>query len=86
MSNLKFLYQFRNCEFAFKCDADWFELDDTDNEKIKFCNMCMKQVHRCDTEDELLDTIKSNLCVAIYPPYEKVGETRTLMGSMRLRI
>ncbi len=82
MSNLKDLFQFRNCEFAFKCDGDWFELDETNDEKVKFCNKCQKQVHRCDTEDELLTAIKSNLCVAIEPPYQKIEGT-VLMGSMR---
>jgi hypothetical protein len=83
MSEFKDLYQFRNCEFAFKCDADWFELDETMDRKIRFCNMCQKQVHRCDTEAELLAAIKSNLCVAIDPPYQKLDSNRVLMGSMR---
>lgn len=83
MSTFKDLYQFRNCEFAFKCDADWYELDETSSEKIRFCNKCQKQVHRCDSDEELLLAIKSNLCVAIEPPFQKL-EGSVWIGSMRV--
>jgi hypothetical protein len=81
MSNLKDLFQFRNCEVAFKCDADWFELDETSNEKIRFCNSCQKPVHLCIQEDELLAAIKSNLCVAIPPPFKKSESRNMFVGS-----
>ena len=70
MSDEKNLFQFRNCKFAFRCNADWFELDETQDEKIRFCNDCQRQVHLCDTEEKLTNAIKSNLCVAIEPPYQ----------------
>lgn len=85
MSTYKDLYQFRNCEFAFKCDADWYELDETTIEKVRFCNKSQKQVHRCDSDEELLFAIKSNLCVAIEPPFQKFEEGTLMMGSMRVR-
>ena len=84
MSNDDDNYQFRNCKFAFKCDANWAELDETSSEKVRFCNTCQKQVHRCDTDDELLLAIKSNLCVAIEPPFQKSKEGSIWIGSMRV--
>jgi hypothetical protein len=76
--------QLRNCEFAFKCDADWHEMDKTQNEKIRFCNACKKQVHHCETDNELLQAIKSNLCVAIPAPYASITG-QMLAGSMRFK-
>jgi hypothetical protein len=75
--------QFRNCEFAFKCDADWDALDETDDQFIRFCNQCQKQVHYCVNDKQLLNAIKANLCVAINPPFEK--PVRLMLGSMRVR-
>lgn len=76
-------YQLRNCEFAFQCEAEWDELDETSEKRIRFCNQCQKQVHFCDTDEQLLNAIKSNLCVAIEPPFQK--PVRLMLGSMRVR-
>lgn len=79
--------QLRNCEFAYECSAKWDELAATNENKIRFCNECEKEVHRCDTDAELLRAIRSNLCVAIPSPYP-AGESkpaRLLLGSMRVR-
>jgi len=84
MSNDHEDYQFRNCAFTFKCGADWNKLDGTSTENIRFCNICQKQVHRCDTDDELLFAIKSNLCIAINPPFQKSNESLVWIGSMRV--
>ena len=79
--------QLRNCEFAFQCEAKWDELAATAKDKVRFCNECEKEVHRCDTDDELVVAIKSNLCVAIQAPYPASKSTppRMLLGSIRAR-
>jgi hypothetical protein len=79
--------QLRNCEFAYQCEAKWEKLGETDDQAIRFCDQCQKEVHRCVTDDELLRAIRSNLCVAIEPPYPlKASVERTmLVGSMRVR-
>jgi hypothetical protein len=59
----------RNCVFAFKCDANWDELSDTEDEDVKFCNTCQREVHFCETDEELLKAVKRNLCIAIDQPY-----------------
>lgn len=79
--------QLRNCEFAFQCNADWEKLAETGDEQIRFCDQCQKEVHHCVTDEELLRAIRSNLCVAIVPPYKPKASTERpmVMGSMRVR-
>jgi hypothetical protein len=79
--------QLRNCDFAFKCDAQWEEMGKTGVDKVRFCNACQKEVHQCETDDELIRAIRSNLCVAIPAPYPREEEepVRWLSGSMRAR-
>jgi hypothetical protein len=54
----------RNCTFAFKCTQQWNELDKTSEKNIRFCNECQKEVHYCEDDQELLDSIKLNRCIA----------------------
>lgn len=78
--------QLRNCEFAFQCNAQWDKLAKTDQDSVRFCNECEKEVHRCETDEELLRAIRSNLCVAIPSPYPSDKPARRmLLGSMRAR-
>jgi len=58
----------RNCVFAFKCKRDWQGMQDTKDEKIKFCSDCNRQVHFCETDAELAKAVKFNECVAIIDP------------------
>jgi len=60
----------RNCEFAFKCDAVWENLEQKRNKKIRFCHACSKNVYFCEDDDELRQKIVQNKCVAI----ERYGE------------
>jgi len=56
----------RNCTFAFKCTAKWYELTSTDNDKINFCQDCQREVHLCEDDEELANAVRLNRCVAIY--------------------
>lgn len=56
----------RNCTFAFRCNANWGTMIKTDSDgRIKFCSDCQKQVYLCETDDELIDHVVNNHCVAI---------------------
>ncbi|OYU33614.1 hypothetical protein [Novosphingobium sp. PASSN1] len=55
----------RNCQFAFKCDAVWENLEQKRSKKIRFCNACEKNVYLCDGDYELAEKIRQNKCVAI---------------------
>lgn len=70
----------RNCVFSFKCSAVWEQLEDTDNVAVRFCQDCQREVHYCDTDDELVAAVKLNRCVA----FEKESGTR-LLGSVKYR-
>lgn len=61
----------RNCTFAYKCNMDFEDLEETDDKKIGFCRECQKEVHYCRTDEELADAIRRNKCVSIDTPFEK---------------
>jgi hypothetical protein len=56
----------RNCIFAFKCNSKWIDLTPTDNQRIRFCQDCQKEVHMCEDDDELVKSVRLNRCIAIY--------------------
>lgn len=53
----------RNCSWGYSCEQFWEVLDDTQDPQIKFCNDCQKEVHRCETKEELVNNIAMNRCV-----------------------
>ena len=57
----------RNCVFSIKCKKKWenMESDMDDNENIKFCSDCQKEVYLCETDEELAKNIKLNRCISI---------------------
>ena len=65
-------YEIRNCVFSYKCSADWENLADTGEEKIRFCSECSKEVHFCENDKELTQAVRNNLCVA----FEKIETGR----------
>lgn len=70
----------RNCVFAFKCTAKWFELDETEDENVMFCQQCQREVHYCSSDEELVKAIKRNQCVGIdspYSPHRLIGSVLT---------
>ena len=69
----------RNCTFAYKCNMNFDELNDTDNRNIKFCTQCQREVHYCATDEEIVDAIQRNKCIAIYNPYNNC-ESEMILG------
>jgi hypothetical protein len=59
-------FTIRNCVFAFKCAANWRDLIPTEDDKVRFCNGCQKEVHLCEDDDALVKSIRLNRCIAIY--------------------
>lgn len=56
----------QNCVFAFKCTSKWSELRETRDENIHFCGECQKEVYLCEDDEELVEAVRLNRCVAIY--------------------
>jgi len=55
----------RNCRFAYKCEAKWEQLPETDDPSVRFCLDCEKEVHYCLTDEQLAEAIRLNRCVAV---------------------
>ena len=62
-------FTIRNCVLSIKCKKKWenmeSEMDDDDNEKIKFCSDCQQEVYLCETDEELAKNIRLNRCISI---------------------
>ena len=53
----------RNCSWGYSCDAVWENLSKTDNEGVKFCDNCQREVHNSTSHEELAKNISLNRCV-----------------------
>jgi hypothetical protein len=56
----------RNCEFGFKCTANWDEMKVSEDASIRHCELCKKNVYYVSKPEELMEAIQLNRCVAIY--------------------
>ena len=52
------------CEFIFECKQDWETLKETDNEKVKYCTDCKKNVYWANSHEELSNLEAKGLCAA----------------------
>tara|TARA_Y100000996_G_C22051680_1_gene449384 strand:+ start:20 stop:277 length:258 start_codon:yes stop_codon:yes gene_type:complete len=59
---MKDLY-IKNC-FEFICPEKWENLERSDNESLRFCGSCDKQVFKANSLEELEKFSKENKCVA----------------------
>ncbi|RZW16516.1 MAG: hypothetical protein EX260_09810 [Desulfobulbaceae bacterium] len=71
----------RNCRFKFKCGAAWEHLDATEAPGVRYCGGCERDVHLCETDDELAKAIRENHCVAI-PREGSEAAPRMAVGMM----
>ncbi len=58
----------RNCEFGFKCTANWDEMKPTSEQTVRHCDQCQKNVYFITKPEELIEAINLKRCVAIAPP------------------
>jgi len=63
-----------NCkvEFTFQCPKQWENLQPTDNFDIRFCTVCSRNVHLCDTLEEVHRHAALGNCIAIPPSKEGI--------------
>ncbi len=54
----------RNCKFAYLCSTKWDDLQVTDDDDVRFCNACQKEVYFCYDDYELVSGIHLNRCIA----------------------
>lgn len=53
-----------NCPMEYICSKSWFDLELMDQPNIKFCGSCNKEVHFCETNEELENALRNSLCIA----------------------
>ena len=54
-------------EFAYECPKDWAALTLTDDEKVRHCGQCQRNVHFCETIFEARHHAWAGECVAVAP-------------------
>ena len=57
-----------NCKFLFECPQRWEEMDFTDEEMVRHCQVCRENVYLVTTQPELDHNISLGLCTAFYDP------------------
>lgn len=50
--------------WAFECPQQWQELDPTFEENQRFCDVCKKTVHLCESLDEVAQRARKGECIA----------------------
>jgi len=55
----------RNCQIKFQCPKTWQSLEGADTDDVKFCGECKKNVHYCHNEQDLMQAMQNDWCVAI---------------------
>ena len=71
----------RNCVLAYKCLNDWNALTETDDQNIRFCNECEKEVYFCHDDEDLAKGIRLNRCIAFFKPTEIPSIPEATMGT-----
>lgn len=68
-----------NCkvEFTFQCPKLWSKLKKTKDLNVRFCNVCSRNVHLCNSLEEVHRHASHGNCIAV-PPTR--GEREHLMG------
>ena len=63
-------------DFHFKCPRKWRDLKDTEDENVRFCDECSRNVHYCRNQSEVDERSKTGDCIAVdlEPPTLKVAE------------
>ena len=70
--------EIKNC-FEYLCPEKWENLEDTENESVRFCGACEKQVFKATNKKTFKKLTKEEKCVAYFsgesvaPTY--MGET-----------
>jgi hypothetical protein len=55
----------RNCKFIYECPELWDALDKTNQDTVRHCRVCDKDVLLCEDGDALLDALCFDRCVAV---------------------
>lgn len=76
-----------NCpvRFRFRCPQRWEHLQPTDNARVRFCEVCRKNVHYCASVSEAYHHAARRRCVAIEScAVRNHGDDLSIVGGRRL--
>ena len=62
---MKEKFEIKNC-FEFICPEKWDNLEKSDNESVRFCGSCEKQVFKAINKKSFDRLAKENKCVAYF--------------------
>jgi hypothetical protein len=54
-----------SCEFAFKCPLRWSQFTPTEQENVRHCSECNRNVHLALSQEELNHLAVDDQCVAV---------------------
>ncbi len=69
-------------QFKFQCPQRWDILTPTEDPSIKMCEVCLKQVYLCETDEDVVRHAKQDRCVAVL--LEEENECGWLLGEFDL--
>jgi hypothetical protein len=71
-----------NCEFEFKCPLSWENLQKLENNDVRFCSSCEKNVYFAQSQNELDKLANEGKCVAFnpHPQPDVLEEIPRMMG------
>ncbi len=67
-----------NCDFTYKCPLDWYSFKKTDDENIRFCDQCKKNVRRVRSQEEFDKYAEEGVCMIV--------PVRRTMGVVKKRL
>ena len=56
-----------NCKFTYKCPLEWQNLTESDNENVRFCSTCEKNVYFAHSQSEVYYFAERGDCIAFHP-------------------
>ena len=87
----KIILRIKNCPYGSKeiirsrltCPEAWDDLEQTDDDRVRFCSTCKRNVHHVITNEEIGRAIREDQCIAWEAPAdirEKYTVPPFLMG------
>ena len=72
----------KKCTIRFKCKQSWWNLKETEDERVRYCKKCKKTVTRCTNKEEFIKSLADKECM--YVLIEDRVDYTPLLGDIRL--
>lgn len=71
-----------NCSWQFKvqCPLQWESLDPTEDDRVRFCGVCLQNVYWCESDSEVERHCAEGHCVAMVNRDEDPDEHAATLG------